>query len=87
MSIVIKGNIGIGYCGANHKYEYTLEDLGYTEQEWLKLSKTEKDEFLDSVLENELSNVLDAAFWVEGEEDWVNPYYCPDCPKRLICTT
>ena len=69
MSIVIKGNIGIGYCGANHKYEYTLEDLGYTEQEWLKLSKTEKDEFLDSVLENELGNVLDAAFWVEGEED------------------
>ena len=69
MSIVIKGNIGIGYSGANHKYEYTLEDLGYTEQEWLKLSKTEKDEFLDSVLENELSNVLDASFWVEGEED------------------
>ena len=69
MSIVIKGNIGIGYSGANHKYEYTLEDLGYTEQEWLKLSKSEKDEFLDNVLENELSNVLDASFWVEGEED------------------
>ena len=69
MSIVIKGNIGIGYHGANHKYKYTLEDLGYTEQEWLKLSKTEKDEFLDSLLEDELSNVLDASFWVEGEED------------------
>ena len=68
MSIVIKGNIGIGYGGANHKYEYTLEDLGYTEQEWLKLSKTEKDEFLDSLLEDELSNVLDAAFWIEGED-------------------
>ena len=51
MSIVIKGNIGIGYYGANHTYEYTLEDLGYTEQEWLKLSKTEKDEFLDNLLE------------------------------------
>ena len=69
MSIVIKGSIGFGYSGANHKYEYTLEDLGYTEQEWLKLSKTEKDKFLDSLLEDELSNVLDAAFWVEGEED------------------
>ena len=68
MSIVIKGNIGIGYSGANHKYEYTLEDLGYTEQEWLKLSKTEKDEFLDSLLEDELNNVLDASFWVEGED-------------------
>ena len=70
MSIVIKGNIGIGYDGANHKYEYTLEDLGYTEQEWLKLSKTEKDKFLDSLLEEELTNVLDASFWIEGEEDW-----------------
>ena len=69
MSIVIKGNIGIGYDGANHKYEYTLEDLGYTEQEWLKLSKTEKDKFLDNLLEEELTNVLDAAFWIEGEED------------------
>ena len=70
MSIVIKGHIGIGYSGANHKYEYNIEELGYTEQEWLKLSKSEKDEFLDNVLENELSNVLDASFWVEGEEDW-----------------
>ena len=74
MSIVIKGNIGIGYYGANHKYEYTLEDLGYTEQEWLKLSETEKDEFLESLLEDELSNVLDASFWVEGEEDWVRSH-------------
>ena len=68
MSIVIKGNIGIGYYGANHKYEDTLEDLGYTEQEWLKLSKTEKDEFLDNLLEEELTNVLDASFWIEGED-------------------
>lgn len=69
MSIKIKGHIGIGYSGANHKYEYTIEELGYTEQEWLDLSKEEQDEFLDNVLENELSNVLDASFWVEGEED------------------
>ena len=68
MSIVIKGCIGIGYHGANHKYEYTLEDLGYTEQEWLKLSKTEKDEFIDNLLEEELTNVLDASFWIEGED-------------------
>lgn len=69
MSIKIKGHIGIGYLGANHKYEYTIEELGYTEQEWLDLSKEEQDEFLDNMLENELSNVLDASFWVEGEED------------------
>ena len=69
MSIVLKGNLGIVYYGANHKSDNTLEDLGYTEQEWLKLSETEKDEFLDSLLEEELTNVLDASFWVEGEED------------------
>ena len=68
MSIVIKGNSGLGYYGANRKYEYTLEDLGYTEQEWLKLSKTEKDKFLDNLLEEELTDVLDASFWVEGED-------------------
>lgn len=69
MSIKIKGHIGIGYPDANHKYEYTIEELGYTEQEWLALSKEEQDEFLDDILENELSNVLDASFWAEGEED------------------
>ena len=67
MGIVVKGNIGIGYYGANHKYEYTLEDLGYTEQEWSEMSQSEKDEFLANLLEEELSNVLDASFWVEGD--------------------
>ena len=46
MGIVIKGNIGIGYYGANHKYEYTLEDLGYTEQEWLNCLKQKRINFL-----------------------------------------
>ena len=67
MSIVVKGSIGIGYSGANRKYEYTLEDLGYTEEDWLKMSQAEKDKFLDSLLEEELINVLDASFWVEGD--------------------
>lgn len=67
MSIVVKGNIGIGYYGANHKYEYALEDLGCTEQDWLKMSQSEKDEFLANLLEEELTNVLDASFWVEGD--------------------
>lgn len=65
MSIKIKGHIGIGYSGAKHKYEYTLEDLGYTEEDWLDLSKEDQNNFLDNLLETELSNVLDASFWVE----------------------
>lgn len=69
MSVKIKGHIGIGFYGANHKYEYTLEDLGFTEDEWYNLSNKEKDEFLDELLENELTNVLDASFWEESEED------------------
>ena len=67
MSIVVKGSIGIGYSGANRKYEYTLEDLDYTEEDWLKMSQAEKDKFLDSLFEEELINVLDASFWVEGD--------------------
>lgn len=69
MSIKIKGHIGISWGGANHKYEYELNELGFTEEEWLNLSQKEKDEFLEELLENELSNVLDAAFWEEGEDD------------------
>lgn len=57
MSIVIKGNIGIECHGASHKHEHTLEDLGYTEQSGWNYLKQEKDEFLDSLLEDELSNV------------------------------
>lgn len=68
MSIKIKGHIGIGFYGANHKYEYELDDLGFTEEEWLDLSQKEKDEFLNELLETELGNVLDAAFWEEGED-------------------
>lgn len=69
MSIVIKGNIGIGYYGANHKYEYTLEDLGITQDEWLDMNEKEREAFLDGILDTEIGNTLDAAIWVEGEED------------------
>ena len=67
MSIVICGAIGIGY-GSDQKFEYNLEDLSLTLDEWKFLSVEDKKEFLDSVLETEIQNCLDAGIWIEGED-------------------
>ena len=69
MSIVIKGKIGIGYSNASRTFEYTPSDLGMSEEEWLELSNKEQQVVLDECLDTEIWNVLDAAIWVEGEED------------------
>ena len=71
MSIVIKGcvNVGHSYTGTNGNFEYDIEDLGITQDEWLDMNAKERESFLDEVLDTEISNTLDAAIWVEGEED------------------
>ena len=71
MSIVIKGcvNVGHTYTGTNGNFEYDIEDLGITKNEWLNMDKQEREAFLDGVLDSEISNTLDAGIWVEGEED------------------
>ena len=73
MSIVIKGcvNVGHTYTGTNGNFEYDIEDLGITKNEWLNMDKQEREAFLDGVLDSEISNTLDVGIWVEGEEDWV----------------
>lgn len=68
MSIKICGAIGIGY-GSDQKFEYNLEDLSLTLDEWKFLSAEDKKELLDAVLETEIENCLDAGIWIEGEED------------------
>ena len=68
MSIKICGAIGIGY-GSDQKFEYSLEDLSLTPDEWKFLSAEDKEEFLDTGLETEIQNCLDAGIWIEGEED------------------
>ena len=55
MSIKICGAIGIGY-GSDIKFEYSLEDLSLTPDEWKFLSAEDKDEFLNTVLETEIQN-------------------------------
>ena len=67
MSIKICGAIGIGY-GSDQKFEYSLEDLSLTLDQWKFLSVEDKKEFLDSVLETEIQNCLDAGIWIEGED-------------------
>ena len=68
MSIVIKGKISIGYSNASRTFEYTPSDLGLSDEDWLELSNKEQQEVLDGCLDTEISNVLDAAIWVEGED-------------------
>ena len=69
MSIIIKGKISIGYSNASRTFEFTPSELGMSDEEWLELSDKEQQEVLDECLDTEVSNVLDAAIWVEGEED------------------
>ena len=68
MSIVIKGEISIGYSNASRTFEFTPSDLGMSDEEWLELSDKEQQKVLDECLDIEISNVLDAAIWVEGED-------------------
>ena len=67
MSIKICGALGIGY-GSDQKFEYNLEDLSLTLDEWEFLSDEDKKELLDAVLETEIENCLDAGIWIEGED-------------------
>ena len=70
MSIVIKGcvNVGHTYTGTNGNFEYDIEDLGITQDEWLDMNEKEREAFLDEVLATEISSTLDAAIWIEGED-------------------
>lgn len=65
----IKGKISIGYSNASRSFEIELEELGLDEESWNELDEKERDEILDEVLDTEISNVLDANIWIEGEED------------------
>ena len=59
MGIKISGHVGVTHTYSNNgKFEYDIEDLGYSEEEFLELS--EKEKFLEEILETEVSNVLDS---------------------------
>lgn len=67
--IKIKGSVNVGhsYTGSNGNFEYTLEEVGLTEEMWEGMSENEKQDTLDSILDTEISNTLDAGIWVEDE--------------------
>ena len=72
MSVKIKGRVDVGhtYTGTNGNFEYDLEDLGITPEDWLDMDSKQRKEFLDDILNTEIDNTLDAAIWTEeGEED------------------
>lgn len=61
MGIKISGKVGVTYTwtGNDGGFEYDIEDLGYSEEEFIELTDEEKEKFLDEVLETEIQNVLD----------------------------
>ena len=61
MGIKVSGQVGVThtYAGHNGEFEYDIEDLGYSEEEFLGLADEEKEKFLDEILETEVSNVLE----------------------------
>ncbi|MEG2707339.1 MAG: hypothetical protein RR959_08360 [Erysipelotrichaceae bacterium] len=68
MSLKVKGSISIGYSQTKRTFEFDLDEVGLTDEEWLELLESEREKILDELLDNEVSNVLDAAIWVEGEK-------------------
>lgn len=65
--IEVSWAIGLGY-GADQKGTVPLSSL-IDKDDWESMSQTERELFLDDVLETEIQNHLDAAIWLEGEED------------------
>lgn len=61
MGIKISGYVGVTHTYSNNgKFEYDIEDLGYSEEEFLELSEKEKEKFIEEILETGVSNVLDS---------------------------
>lgn len=61
MGIKISGHFGVTHTYSNNgKFEYDIEDLGYSEEEFLELSEKEKEKFIEEILETGVSNVLDS---------------------------
>ena len=61
MGIKITGNVGVShsYTGNNGDFEYDIEYLGMSEEDFLALTDQQREDFLDMVLDTEISNVLD----------------------------
>ena len=61
MGIKISGQVSVthSFTGHNGDFKYDIEDLGYSEEEFLELTDEEKEKFLDEILETEIQNVLD----------------------------
>ena len=62
--LTFRWHIGIGYIGANHKDTVKVSDY-FTEEEWGDMSIKDISEWLDEYLETEISNHLDANFWID----------------------
>jgi hypothetical protein len=57
-----KISFSIGFVGADREEEIDLDDLGYSESEWNKLSNSEKEEALHSYIDEWSINFIERSF-------------------------
>lgn len=57
-----------GYSGASHEETMTVEDMGYTEEEWQEFTFQDKEDILESIYVDLRSNWIDGG-WTKVEED------------------
>jgi len=69
MTVIIKGHTALGhtYAPNNGRFEYTLDELSITQEEWDNYTEKERQEILSDVLETEISNVLDCSIDYEEQ--------------------
>jgi hypothetical protein len=59
---VYEFTLGIGFVGAEHKEEFTLDDMGYTQEEWDKLEDKDKEEELRTNWNDWSNNYIDGGW-------------------------
>ena len=60
--ITYKFTLSIGYAGAEHEEEMTIEDMDYTEPEWETLTEDEREEKLEEYWKDWSNNYIEGGW-------------------------
>ena len=60
--ITYRFTLSIGYPGAIHEDEITVEEIGYSDREWNNLSEQEREDELEEYWKDWISNFIDG-YW------------------------
>ncbi len=60
--IAYKFTLGIGYAGAGHEEGMTVDDMGYTDEEWNELSEEQRESELQENWTDWSNNYIDGGW-------------------------